>query len=86
MDYLRRALDASLGDARLALAGYNGGISRITAGESAWSAETVRYAYWGSGIYAEAVSGAQFSARLAEWLAAGGASLCRQAALSLALP
>jgi hypothetical protein len=44
-----------------------------------WAAETQRYAYWGSGIYAEASNGATESQRLQEWIAAGGASLCRQA-------
>jgi Transglycosylase SLT domain len=85
MDYLRRSLEAAGGEARLAFAGYNGGIGVIGWSESAWSAETVRYAYWGSGIYAEASSGAQESLRLQEWLAAGGASLCRQAAKRLGL-
>jgi len=35
--------------------------------------------YWGSGIYVDAEHGAGASLRLEEWLAAGGASLCRQA-------
>jgi soluble lytic murein transglycosylase-like protein len=84
--YLRRALDASAGDPRLALAGYNGGISVIGRPESAWAAETQRYARWGGGIYAEAVSGAGESARLQEWLEAGGASLCRRSHQRLGLP
>jgi hypothetical protein len=67
------------GQARLALAGYNGGIGVIGRSESSWAGETQRYAYWGSGIYAEASNGATESSRLQEWLAAGGASLCRQA-------
>jgi soluble lytic murein transglycosylase-like protein len=77
--YLKRSLAASNGDARLALAGYNGGIGMIGRPESSWAAETQRYAYWGSGIYNEATNGATESKRLQEWLAAGGASLCRQA-------
>jgi hypothetical protein len=85
MDYLRRSLETAAGDARLAFAGYNGGIGVIGWMESAWPAETVRYAYWGSGIYAEASSGAQESLRLQEWLQAGGASLCRQAAERLGI-
>lgn len=85
MDYLRRSLETAAGDNRLAFAGYNGGIGVIGWSESDWSAETVRYAYWGSGIYAEAGSGKTESSRLDEWLQAGGASLCRQAAERLGL-
>ena len=84
MAYLKRSLEAAQGDIRLALAGYNGGISVISRAESTWAAETQRYVYWGSGIYQDAVtlnafSGASESLRLQEWLAAGGASLCKQA-------
>jgi soluble lytic murein transglycosylase-like protein len=77
--YLKRSLEAANGDARLAFAGYNGGIGMIGRPESSWAAETQRYAYWGSGIYSEASNGATESLRLKEWIAAGGASLCRQA-------
>ena len=79
LDYLRRSLSAAGNDVRLALAGYNGGIGLVSAGEWTWPAETIRYTYWGSGIYADAVSGASRSPRLDEWLSAGGASLCNQA-------
>ncbi|KAF0106920.1 MAG: lytic transglycosylase catalytic subunit [Anaerolineaceae bacterium] len=84
--YLKRSLDTAGLDPRLALAGYNGGISVIGRGEFTWAAETVRYVYWGSGIYAEASGGAAESSRLQEWLAAGGASLCSQAHARLGLP
>lgn len=83
LDYLRRSLDASRNEVRLALAGYNGGISLISAAEWSWPAETVRYAYWGGGIYAQAVGGESRSPRLEEWLRAGGAALCRNAAYAL---
>lgn len=83
LGYLRRALAAAGGDPRLALAGYNGGLGVIGRSESAWAAETRRYVYWGGGIYAEAVGGAEESLRLQEWLEAGGAALCRQAARRL---
>ena len=83
--YLQRSLEKAGGQARLALAGYNGGIGVIGRSESSWAGETQRYAYWGSGIYAEASSGATESSRLQEWLAAGGASLCRQAHARLGL-
>jgi soluble lytic murein transglycosylase-like protein len=79
LDYLRRSLETAHGDPRLALAGYNGGIGVIGWLESGWAAETQRYAYWGSGIYTEASSGASESQRLQEWLRTSGVSLCRQA-------
>ncbi len=79
--YLKQALNAANGDYRLAFAGYNGGIGVISKTQTAWAAETLRYVYWGSGIYADALRGASSSARLDEWLAAGGASLCAQARL-----
>ncbi len=85
LDYLSRSLETAQGDQRLALAGYNGGIGVIGMSESDWSAETQRYAYWGSGIYAEASSGAGESPRLQEWLTASGVYLCRQAAKRLGI-
>ena len=83
--YLALGLERAGGQAGLALAGYNGGHSQIGKDGSLWPAETQRYYYWGTGIYDEAVSGAQVSSRLQEWLAAGGASLCGQAAQRLGL-
>lgn len=77
--YLKRSLEAAKGDINLALAGYNGGIGVIGRSELSWAAETKRYAYWGSGIYVEASTGAAESVRLQEWITAGGESLCRQA-------
>jgi len=81
--YLRRSLDAANGQVGLALAGYNAGISVITSG--ARPAETVRYIYWGEGIYSDAAQGLGESPRLKEWLNAGGAGLCRQAGIRLGL-
>jgi soluble lytic murein transglycosylase-like protein len=78
--YLRSALDARSGDVRLALAGYNGGIAGARRPESAWPAETLRYVYWGTGIYNDAKKDKTHSDRLDEWLRRGGASLCAQAA------
>lgn len=83
--YLQKALQASNGDARLAFAGYNGGISVMSAPENSWAAETQRYVYWAEGIYNEISSGNGSSSRLQEWLGNGGASLCRQAAGKLGL-
>ncbi len=79
LDYLRRSLQAAHNDARLAFAGYNGGIGVISKSEWMWSSETVRYAYWGSGIYADATAGLTESSRLNEWLTAGGSGLCARA-------
>jgi len=85
LDYLKRALDAHGGDLKLALAGYNGGITGSKRPESDWSSEMLRYVYWGSGIYSDARRGKVKSDRLEEWLAAGGAGLCRQAALNIGI-
>ncbi len=79
LSYLEKSLDAANGNVRLAFAGYNAGIGIISRAESSWVNETQRYAYWGSGIYADALQGASTSARLDEWLERGGASLCAQA-------
>jgi soluble lytic murein transglycosylase-like protein len=79
LDYLRRSLELAHGEERLALAGYNGGISVIDRPETEWATETQRYAYWGSGIYIEASSGVSESLRLQEWLTMSGGTLCRQA-------
>jgi soluble lytic murein transglycosylase-like protein len=79
LEYLRQSLAAAHGDPRLAFAGYNGGIGVISEAEWSWPAETTRYAYWASGIYQDAVSGASSSTRLAEWLTAGGSGLCQSA-------
>jgi soluble lytic murein transglycosylase-like protein len=84
--YLARALKAARGDARLALAGYNGGIGVIDRGEWAWSAQTKRYVQYGWPIYREAREGLDTSAALAEWHARYGAGLCRQARSRLGLP
>jgi soluble lytic murein transglycosylase-like protein len=78
MAYLSQSLETHE-NIRLALAGYNGGIGTAAKSESEWPRETVRYAYWGTGIYEEANQYQSFSTRLEEWYQAGGASLCRQA-------
>ena len=79
LEYLKRSLAAADGDAGLALAGYNGGIALIAAPKWEWPAETQRYNHWGNGIYADASSGASDSPSLADWLAAGGETLCETA-------
>ncbi len=79
MGYLVASLKDKNGDIRLGLAGYNGGIAGSRRPESEWPAETIRYVYWGTGIYEDALVNNATSERLAEWYSKGGASLCRQA-------
>ena len=85
LSYLQRSLEAHAGETSLALAGYNGGINGSKRPESSWSAETIRYTYWGEGIYEDAHRGKTHSARLGEWLSSGGSSLCAQASRTLGL-
>ena len=78
LNYLRQALESG-GNARLALAGYNGGIYGAQNPEENWPDETRRYIYWGLRIYKDAREGKEFSPRLQEWLDSGGYSLCQAA-------
>jgi len=84
LDYLRRSFERANGDARLALAGYNGGIGIIGQAESTWPAETLRYVYWGA-MYNDAAQHADHSARLDEWKRATGNSLCIRASQRLGI-
>jgi soluble lytic murein transglycosylase-like protein len=84
--YLARSLEAAHGDARLALAGYNGGIGVIARAEWIWSAETKRYVYYAAPIYEDARQGAAVSSMLDEWYKEYGVSLCKQAGERLGLP
>ena len=86
LNYLSRSLQAGGGNARLALAGYNGGIGVIARSEWAWPSETKRYVLYGGPIYEDARSGATSSASLTEWYQKYGASLCRQASQRLGIP
>ena len=76
--YLQQSLQIG-GSARLALAGYNGGITGAQQPVENWPEETRRYVYWGLSIYQDALDGLDHSPRLDEWLASGGASLCKLA-------
>jgi len=78
--YLARALELGDGSIDLALAGYNGGLSRISQRPDVWPDETQRYVAWGSAIYADVTEGRSSSPALQAWLEAGGARLCRAAA------
>jgi soluble lytic murein transglycosylase-like protein len=86
MNYLARSLQAGGGNARLALAGYNGGIGVISRNEWSWPSETKRYVLYGAPIYEDARNGATSSAMLTEWYQKYGAGLCRQAAQRLGIP
>ncbi len=85
LGYLARSLQTANGDARLALAGYNGGIGVISRYEWMWQGETKRYVYYGAPIYEDARSGATSSPMLDEWYAKYGAGLCRDASRRLGL-
>ena len=85
LNYLARSLQAANGDARFALAGYNGGIGVIARNEWTWPAETKRYVYYGAAIYADAISGVPSSPMLDEWYRKYGVGLCRDASKRLGL-
>ena len=78
LSYLRKSLETG-GNPRLALAGYNGGITGAKSPEDLWPNETQRYVYWGLQIYRDAKVGKYHSTRLDDWLSRGGAHLCRKA-------
>jgi soluble lytic murein transglycosylase-like protein len=86
LNYLARSLQAGGGNARLALAGYNGGIGVISRSDWLWPSETKRYVLYGAPIYEDARNGASSSASLTEWYQKYGAGLCRQAAQRLGIP
>jgi soluble lytic murein transglycosylase-like protein len=86
LSYLSRSLQAGGGNARLALAGYNGGVGVIARSEWAWPSETKRYVLYGAPIYEDARNGVTSSASLTEWYQKYGAGLCRQAAQRLGIP
>jgi len=84
--YLARSLATAGGDARLAMAGYNGGIGVISRSEWSWPAQTKRYVQFGAPIYEDARSGINPSMALNNWYENYGVSLCRQAGQRLGLP
>ena len=85
LGYLARSLQTANGDARLALAGYNGGVGVISRYEWTWQAETKRYVYYGLPIYEDALSGKTSSPILDEWYRKYGAGLCRKAGEQLGI-
>ncbi len=85
MAYLAERLVQTNGDVGRAFAGYNGGHGAAATSWDNWAHETQRYYVWSTGIYQDAREGLSESPTLQEWMAAGGASLCRQAAQRLGL-
>ncbi len=85
LNYLAERLVQTRGDVGRAFAGYNGGHVAAGSDWNSWSNETQRYYVWSTGIYQDARAGLSSSPTLERWLAAGGASLCRQAAGRLGL-
>lgn len=83
--YLKKSLETANGDARLALAGYNGGIGVISRSEWSWPAETKRYVQFGWPIYSGTQSALLSNEAVQEWYVKYGASLCRQASARLGL-
>ena len=83
--YFAERLEQTQGDVGRAFAGYNGGHVAAASSWSEWQPETQRYYVWSTGIYEDVQAGLEESPTLQEWLAAGGASLCRQAASRLGL-
>ncbi len=86
LSYLAKSLETAGGDARLAMAGYNGGIGLIGRTEWTWPAQTKRYIQYGLPIYEDAKSGLDVSSALNEWYEKYGVSLCKQAHQRLGLP
>ncbi len=85
LSYLARSLESAGGNARLALAGYNGGIGVISQAEWAWPSETQRYVQIGAPMYEDAHSGAKSSPAFEQWYGPNGNSLCNHARNDLGL-
>lgn len=85
LSYFVERLNQTGGDVGRAFAGYNGGHVAAAGGWDDWVAETQRYFVWSTGIYEDIMAGQAQSTTIQEWLQAGGASLCRQAASRLGL-
>lgn len=81
--YLAQSFELSNGRIDLTLAGYNGGHGVIGLNPENWPAETSRYVRWGTTILDDIERREASSPHLEEWLSAGGASLCKQAAIIL---
>lgn len=85
LDYLTQVLSLTEGHVGMALAGYNGGRAAAEGNWESWTPETRRYYRWAGGIFTDVSTGLTDSPTLHDWLAAGGASLCQQAADQLGM-
>ena len=85
LNYFAERLGQTNGDIGRAFAGYNGGHVAAAGSWDYWAAETQRYYVWATGIYNDIQQGLTESPTLKQWMEAGGASLCRQAAGRLGL-
>lgn len=83
--FFKEQLRFTGGDIDTSFAGYNGGYAASGGAYATWPAETKRYFYWAKGIYTDAKAGVEHSETLAEWLSAGGSSLCRIAASEMGI-
>lgn len=88
LDHLVFSLRSYNGHVGMALAAYNRGVNGAAQGWGEWPTQTRDYYRWGTGIYSEAISGAETSPTLEAWLQADrenhrdGLSLCDQAAVA----
>lgn len=82
-NFIRECTGYANGDVGLTLACYNGGPSVTWRDFDTWAHETKRYYVWGLGIYRDAISYANQSDTLDEWLGAGGSNLCNRATVAL---
>jgi soluble lytic murein transglycosylase-like protein len=85
LNYFVERIAQTNGDLGRAFAGYNGGHVAAAGNWSSWARETQRYYTWSTGIYNDIEAGLTESPTLQQWMQAGGASLCRQAANRLGL-
>ena len=85
LSYFVERLNQTGGDVGRAFAGYNGGHVAAAGSWDDWLPETQRYYVWSTGIYQDIQAGRTDSATIRQWLQAGGASLCRQAATRLGI-
>jgi soluble lytic murein transglycosylase-like protein len=80
INYFVGRLEQTGGDIGRSYAGYNGGHVAAASHWDEWAHETQRYYIWTTGLYDDIQSDLTESPTLQQWLQAGGASLCRQAA------
>jgi soluble lytic murein transglycosylase-like protein len=85
LNYFVERVAQTNGDLGRAFAGYNGGHVAAAGNWSTWARETQRYYTWSTGILNDIEAGLTESPTLQQWMQAGGASLCRQAANRLGL-